>query len=327
MGSELFQTLKDQKRKIGRGGAETLVGPPEEFIVIGVDVDADALCKKYPNPDTSKAHARAQAIIRGVVDRTRTKGPPPDWFVQSLAGGVRQFPTVANLGPDSKGRIWIVHVVGRQRNTGLRIWNKKHPDDTHDLTCVLAPLKHNDKAGIDAELDALEANAESNVFVAMAPSSLGDHAARLKAKGKSDAYIAGRIGARDAEHVRQLVALSECCEAVQQEVDAGRVALAACVALSKLAPEEQERRVKRTAAASANGGGRAQAARDAVAPPRRRSVNAKVLEGTEQKARALYKESKSVRLLDAAQILAWALGKAECPEWLANAVPTKGAVK
>lgn len=326
MGSEVFVTLKSQGRKLSRGGAETIVGAPEEFTIIGSDISAEKLSALYP--DESKAHERARAIIRGVVDRTRTKGPPPDWFVASLSGGVTQFPTVANLGPDRKGRIWFPMVIGRQRNGGLREWNRRNPGNAHELTCVIAPLKHNDKAGIDAELDALEANAESNVFVAMPDSGKADHAARLKSKGKADADIAGRIGARDAEHVKQLLALAECCEKVQAEVDAGHVLLADALVLCKLTPEEQARRVARKQA------GNGKAAKDASAPPRAKTKPAAVLASWEATVRASVeglppRDAESpviIRRLGFIEGLIAAQGKG-IPEWAAKFVEVEEAAR
>lgn len=308
MGSEVFVTLKSQGRKLSRGGAETIVGPPEEFTVIGADITAEKLSALYP--DESKAHARARAIIRGVVDRTRTKGPPPDWYVATFVGGVEEPPSAANLGPDKKGRIWFPIVKGRQRTMGLREWNRKNPKEAHDLTCFLAPLKHNDAAGIDAELDALESNTVSNAFVAMPDSGKADHAARLKAKGRSVAEIVGRVGARDAAHVAQLLALAECCEKVQNEVDAGHVLLADALVLCKLTPVEQVRRVARKQA------GNGKAAKDASAPPRAKTKPAPVLASWEATVRkSIDDASEDAAILRAyAEGLASAQGKAP-PAW------------
>ncbi len=310
MGSEVFVALKAQGRNLTRGGAETIVGPPDEFTIIGVDITVEKLSALYP--DESKAHVRARAIIRGTVDRTRTKGPPPDWYVATFVNGVEENPSCANLGPDKKGRIWFPIVKGRQRTMGLREWNKRNPKATHDLTCFLAPLKHNDAAGIDAELDALEANTVSNAFVAMPDSGKADHAARLKAKGRSVAQIVGLVGARNAEHVGHLLALAECCEKVQAEVDGGRVLIAECLVLCKLKPEEQERRVARKTA------GNGKAAKDGAAPARAKTKPAPVLASWEAEVRNAIdgdpSDPSAIMLRAYADGLAAAQGKAP-PPW------------
>src|SRR5262249_32354472 len=111
-----------------------------------------------------------------------------------------------------------------------------------------------------------------NVFVPMKTSEMADHAFMLAQKGLAPANVAIKIGAHDAAHVEQLLALAECCPAVAEEVDAGRLALSECAALAKCPPDEQERRVKRKVAApkGANGKGAA-AARDEAAPARLKS--------------------------------------------------------
>lgn len=279
MGSELFTALKLQKQDIERGGGESMVAPPEAFAIIGVDTTAENLTALYPEED-SKAHARARAIIAGIRDKTRTAKPPPAAFVATLRCGVRQAITLANLGPDRKGRIWIVVALGRQRTLGLRLWNAANPEQTHRLRGMLEPFAHNAKAGVDAELEALEANAASNVFVAMPESGKADHATMLAAKGKPIADIAITIGARDAEHVGLLLELAKCEPCVQDAIDSGKVAIGMAAIYSALAPEEQDRRLKR---ATAKGGKKG---KSEAAPARAKTRPAPILASIERTVRA-----------------------------------------
>lgn len=263
MGSSQFEGLE----KIGiqrGGGAEPCHGPPGAFTVIGLDISAERLISLYPetNGKLGEAHMRAVALIRGVRDRTRTSKPPPPEFVAAVgAAGVVQRILVANLGPDKKGKPWVITVAGRQRNWATRLHNEKA--DPADVREVIAELRgFPNRAGIDAELAALETNAASNVFVAMSQSQMADHAVMLREKGIAPANIAIRVGAKNASHVALLFALAECGPEVQAAADADEIALAECVALAKLDLEEQARRVLRKKA------GPTKKEKDAAAPPR-----------------------------------------------------------
>lgn len=277
MGSDLFTALREQGSNIRRGGGEIAVGPPEDFIIIGRDFTAEKLSALYP--DESAAHERARRIIAGIRDRTRTANDPPASFIASLRNGQEEPGKVANLGPDKRGKVRIVVVVGRQRNMGLRVWNRDNPARRWDFSGLVAPLKHNSKAGIDAELDAILSNAASNVFVAMPESGRADHAAMLAAKEMAHADIATAIGARDADHVRMLLDLAECCEAVHESVDSGRVPLSACADLKKHSHEEQARRVARRQA------GPSRAAKNGAAQARAKSLPAHVIAKVESEIR------------------------------------------
>lgn len=330
MGSELFTTLKEQGRPIKRGGGESAEAFPEEFTVVGVDISAEALCALYP--DKGKMHARARAIVLGVRDKTRTAKAPTPAFVSTLRRGVRQTISLANLGPDTNGRIWIVVVIGRKRTLGLRIWNEANPEKRHEIKGMLEPLVHNSKAGIDAELEALEANAESNVFEAMEESSKADHALMLSAKGRAPEDIVITIGARNVEHVGLLLLLAECCDEVKEAVDAGRIGIAEVADLAKHKHDVQRQRILRRLA------GPNRANKDAASPPRPKARSAKTLEAMEAEVwqrtggTTSYETADRdaaialARLEGAAAGLAYARG-GEAAQWLADALAAKGTAE
>lgn len=269
MSSGQFEGLEELGIQRG-GGAEPCHGPPEAFSIIGLDVSAEKLVSLYPETKgkIGEAHLRAVALIKGVRDRTRTTNPPPPEFVAAVgAAGIVQRILVANLGPDKKGKPWVITVAGRQRNWATRLHNEKAvPSDVREVIAELRGFPN--RAGIDAELTALETNAASNVFVAMSQSQMADHAVMLREKGISPANIAIRVGAKNADHVGLLFALAECGPEVQAVVDADKIPLAECPTLAKLGSEEQARRVLRKTA------GPTKKEKDAAAPPRPKSMPA-----------------------------------------------------
>jgi hypothetical protein len=316
MSSSQFDGLEALGIKRG-GGAEPCCGPPEAFTILGLDITPERLAERYP--DTSgklaAAHERARKLIRGVRDRTRSDAndPPPDGFVAAVgAAGIVQRIIIANLGPDKKGKSWALIVAGRQRDWGARIWNKKAgPTEQIEMLAELRGFKNS--ATIDAELTTLDLNSASNVFVAMRPSQMADHAAMHSEAGRSDATIALRIGARDAEHVRLLLSLSKCSPEVQRQVDDNVLPLADCVNLALQAPEEQDRRVIRKTTGRGKNGKAAREAKDAAAPPRVHAVPAKILGAVADCFRDT--DGRIATVLD------WAAGKMkDPPQWIGEKI-------
>lgn len=255
------------------GGAEPCHGPPESFTIIGLDITAEKLIALYPEKDgkVGEAHERARKIIRGVRDRTRAEDidPPPEFVASIGAEGIVQRIVCANLGKDRKGHPWVVTVAGRKRNVGARKWNKGHPSDAKEMLAEMRGFAN--KSGIDAELSALDINSASNIFVAMRPSQMADHAAMHAESGRPPATIALKIGAKDADHVALLLALAKCEPCVGAAVDADKLPLALAPTYATLTPEEQQRRAKRVM------GGSGKAAKDSAAPPRAKTKAAPVL--------------------------------------------------
>lgn len=264
----------DQLKDVGfrRAGEEGISAPPEAYTIVGLDVSAEKLTALYPATSGREgaAHGRARAIIKGVRDHTRVVDAPPPAFVASLSIGVQEPVAVANLGPDKNGKVWVLVCRGRQRTMGLRALNKTLPPQSRLELPGRIKAFPNTK-DIDAELTALEANAASNVFVAMRPSQSAAHATALAERGLAPANIAIRVGARDAEHVDLLLMLAKCVPEVQAAVDRDEIALAKVKTLHKLDPDEQVRRVTRQAA------GANRNAQNAAAAPRAKTRPARVL--------------------------------------------------
>jgi hypothetical protein len=303
-------------KKIGivrGGGGEFCHGDPRAFTILGLDIEAEKLVALYSETEghLGDMHRRAVAIIKGVCDRTRTVEPPPAEFIRSLGEGVEDAIIVANLGPDKKGKDWVVVVAGRQRTWGLRLWNEKVPAvERLEIPAEIRAFRN--RAGIDAELTALSTNATSNVFVAMRPSQLADHAIMLREKKLTPGNIAIKIGAKDADHVALLCALGDCAPGVQRAVDAMRLPLSACAHLVKLPIGEQERRVARQLA------GKSPSAKNKAAPVRAKTRSHKELAQVEGDARRASKnagsETTAAQLLGFAAGLAFSQGK-EPPPW------------
>lgn len=265
MGSSQFEGL-DAIGILRGGGAEPCHGPPEAFTIVGLDISAEKLIALYSETKgkPGEAHERARKLIMGARDMTRADDidPPPEFVASIGAEGIAQRIVCANLGPDRKGKPWVVTIAGRKRNVGARKWNGAHPADAVEMLAELKGFKNT--ATIDAELAALDLNSASNIFVGMRPSQMADHAAMHTAKGRPPAIVALKIGARDAEHVALLLALAECAPEVKASVDANVTPLADCRTLSTLPADEQARRIARKTAPSRK-------AADAAAPPRPRA--------------------------------------------------------
>lgn len=269
MGSALFKTLEEQGQEIERGGGETMVAYPEAFAIVGLDISAEDLLALYP--DEGKQHTRARAIILGIRDKTRVRKPPDRAFVATFRKGTEEPITLANLGPDHTGHVWIVVAKGRNRTMAQRAWNEANPRATWKILGFLKPFIHNDAAGIDAELEALESNAVSNVFVAEVPSTKADRAVMLAAKNRSNSDIAISIGVRGAQEVIYLLTLAECHDDVKTAVDDGLLTLVQAGDLAKHPHEEQARRVARLRA------GPSRAAKNEAAAPREKARPAKYM--------------------------------------------------
>jgi hypothetical protein len=264
MGSEAYARLG-----LGRS-KEGALDYPDKYTVVGVDVDADKLIARYKG---SRGEKYAAEVVRAVVQKYRTAGDPPDYFVRSLTGGVNEPIILTDLGPDAKGKSWAVVVDGRQRALGLRIVNdrnaaSKPPLPRLQLAAVFRAFKR-DGAGLAAAL----VKVTSNVRVARTFTQRADDVLDLDGRGVAHADIAPLVEASDAAEVALLVALAGCDVAVKDAVDAGRLGLAEVGALAKLSHEEQARRVTRATAAPKGANGKAaREARDKAAPPRAKSL-------------------------------------------------------
>jgi hypothetical protein len=302
MGSEAFDRLG-----IGRS-KEGALDYPDKFTVIGVDIEADTLIKRYKG---TRGERYAADVIRAVVQKYRTAGDPPDYFVRTLTGGVNEPILICDLGADVKGKSWAVVIDGRQRCMGLRIVNDRNkaaapPLPALKVAACFRAFKH-DGAGLAAAL----VKVTSNVRVARTFSQRADDALDLDGRGVGHEDIGPLVEAKDAAEVALLLALASCVDEVKAEVDAGRIPLAQCASLSKCKPEEQVRRVKRTSAASDGRRTReSEAARNAAAPKRAKTRRANVLLATAKEAQSTADEPGD----DAADI-AMAKGIAAALAW------------
>lgn len=282
MSSTQFEGLKDALGIERGGGAEPCHGPPEAFTIVGLDKTAEQLLALYPETagKIGEAHERARKLINGVRDRTRADDiePPPEFVASIGAEGIVQRIVCANLGPDKKGKPWVLTVAGRKRNCGARRWNKAHPADAVEMLAEMRGFTN--KSGLDAELAALDINSASNIFVAMRPSQMADHAAMHNEAKRPLGVIALKIGAKSPEHVTLLLALAKCEKCFQDAVDADKMALSLAPTYAALTPEEQVRRVGRVLAGKGN------AAKNEAAPARAKTRPAPVLASIERTVRA-----------------------------------------
>lgn len=263
MGSEAYARLG-----LGRS-KEGALDYPDKYTVVGVDIDADKLIARYKG---SRGEKYAADVVRAVVQKYRTAGDPPEYFVRSLTGGVNEPIILTDLGPDAKGKSWAVVVDGRQRALGLRIVNERNVAlrpalPRLQLSAVFRAFRR-EGAGLAAAL----VKVTSNVRVARTFTQRAEDAMDLYARGVSPDDIAPLVEAKDATEVALLVWLHECAVEVKDAVDGGKLALAEVAALAKHSHEEQARRVARaTAAPKGENGKAAKGKRNAAAPPRPKS--------------------------------------------------------
>jgi hypothetical protein len=253
MGSEAFTRLG-----LGRS-KEGALDYPDKYTVIGVDIDAAALIKRYVG---TKGAQYAADVIGAVVQKHRTAGPPPPRFVRSLIGGVNEPVILCDLGADAKGKSWAVVVDGRQRVLGLRLVNESNDAAKPKLPRLKLAGVFRAFAHSGAGLAASLVKCVSNVHVSRTHSQRADDAVDLDGRGVGYDDIATAVDARDVAEVAILLSLAGCAPEVQAAVDAGQVALADVAELAKHDHAEQARRVARKTA------GPSRAAKTDAAPAR-----------------------------------------------------------
>lgn len=252
-------------------GKEMTCDYPDRFTVVGVDISEKALLALY------KGNDRACEIIRAAVDKTRTANAPPQWFINSLRGGVHEPILLVDLGPDKDGKSWAVVDNGRQRVLGLRIVNDENAANNIPRLKMDAKFKTIGKK--DAGLTAALVKATSNVSVAMTPSQRADHAASLESMGVGVTDIMAAIGARDEQEVKMLLALAKLDPSAQQAVDDGTVPIALATTLEAFPPAEQKRRIERKTSGGKGNAAPTKAQQDAAAPPRAKGRPAALASG------------------------------------------------
>lgn len=256
-------------------GAE---GYPDQYIVIGVDITAEALKARFKG---TKRETYVCAIIDAAWQAQRTKKPPTRAFVELLRGGVEVPIIVSDLGRDGTldaweevdgkrkrcGKNWVVVIEGRQRVLGRRILdaeNKPKGIAKLKITCVYRVFGNKATA-----LEATIVRCVTAGRVARTPSARAEDAAALRRSGMGLEDIAPLAEARDATEVEHLLCLDKCETEVKDAVDEGKILLAECKILATKSPEEQVRLVLRKTAVEP-GTGRtkdAQKARNAAAAP------------------------------------------------------------
>lgn len=222
-----------------RRGGDSLVGKPDQFMVIGADITAAELIERFAG------NTWAIEVIRALKDRRAERGDPPDYFWMSLRSqGVLVPIRFVNLKTDSRGVPWLVVVAGRNRVLGLRKVNRERlalGQEAFDIKAEILNLPR-DKEGIKAAFAALDVKTAENISVAMRPSDNADRALEWHNKGMTDRDIAVKLGVREEvaeKEIPALIALSQCIDEVREAVDAGTLPLARCIRLAKKSEDQQ----------------------------------------------------------------------------------------
>jgi hypothetical protein len=196
-------------------------GRPDQFTVIGADISAAELIKRFDgNP-------WAQEVIKALKDRRAERGDPPAFFWMSLRDqGAHTAIRFVNLGNDAKGVPWLVVVDGRNRVLGLRKVNIERQALGQEAFLLKVEILNlpRGKDGIRAHLAALETKTVANISVAMRPSDNADRALDFERMGMSHLDIARKIGIRDEVAADEVPALG-AQRVERREVDDGRVAV------------------------------------------------------------------------------------------------------
>lgn len=301
-------------------------GYADQFTILGVDIDPEALKKRY---DGTKRHAYVCAVIDGLVQKQRTKtGKAPAWMVRVLRTATHIPPIkVADLGRDGTldgwddssgkrkkaGKNWALVDDGRQRVMATRE-NDAASGATGQPRRMLSCIYETYSAK-DTYADAVMSRVGANLREARTFSQRAEDAADMARAKYAESDIAPYVEARDGAEVLLLLALDKCEQGVKDAVDAGRVPIADCSVLSRLSPEEQVRRVARKTAGDGKG------AKDRAAAPRAKTKPAPVLASWESEIRGALeplveptKREEMFLLHGYAAALAAAQGKAP-PAW------------
>ncbi len=230
---------KSKDPKIGNAGDPFAT---DEFVIIG---DASGQCSAKDMLAAYKGDARACAVIAEIVDRQRTKKPPPVEFIRTLRNGVTKPIVYVNLGScaeHSDG--YNVLVDGRNRLTGLDIVNadraaESQPRPPLGIRAMQLPLPRDPAEAVSLVREYM---INANNTVAMSPSSMADRAAKLSRDGESTQAIAHRLMIREAiaeTEVPFLLALYKCVEEIQDAYDAGDIGRPGIMAVSERPDVEQ----------------------------------------------------------------------------------------
>jgi len=235
----------DQGKEMGlQRGSDIWRGAPEMFTVLGADISAADLKKKFASSPWARAVIDAIACVRG--ERSRDV---PESFWRRLRCGVNTPVHFVFFKSDDNGEPWRVIIAGQHRTMGLRKMNAELVAGggiALDLQGKAERLPR-DKTGIEAAIRALNIRTFENVRVAMRPSDRAEVALAQSNAGASPADIAACIEIRtDIEdpkiwmkEVEAFIALAECEPEVQEAVNEGRLPVKRAITLVTKKPDEQ----------------------------------------------------------------------------------------
>lgn len=325
MGSE------SNKRTGIERGSDTGTPYADQVEIIGVDISAEDLSALYVG---TKREKWVCEVIRGLIQLQRTKrGTAAQWLIDAMRDNPANPPPIAtcDLNLDRHGRNHVVVVAGRQRTMARRVEDAeivaagRPKSDRRQLTSTSVVFPATGTYAAVVNYRVVENVHDRRSFAARAEDVFD-----LRSSGRSAESLTREGEVSTVEEVHMLLALHECDDAVKDAVDAGKEALSMALVYVKLDTDEQRRRILRKLAGT-NG-----KAKDAAAPARAKTRRADTLREAEEALRAAPKGDAHVwydaldseerahynvnRMGEAADVLAWAQGKTDMPEWLANAI-------
>lgn len=235
-------------------GSDLWKESPDKFTVLGADISADDLKKRFTNNEWARNVIDAIACERG----KRAKDVDES-FWKLLRGGVTTPINFVFFKEDDFGEAWLVVIAGQHRVVGLRKMNSVLLEEGAAPLEIQGKAERlpRDKAGVEAAIRALAIRTNENQRVPLRPSDQADLALKHSNNGMSIADIAASICVRAEmaeKDVPAYLALSECEPEVRQAVDDGLLPIARCVRLVKktaaqqreaVAPKESKPREKR----------------------------------------------------------------------------------
>lgn len=235
----------DQGKEMGlKRGSDIWKESPDLFTVLGADIPAAELKKKFSKNEWARNVIDAIACARG-----QKAADVPESFWRRLAGGVIVPVQFVFLKEDDNGHPWRVIIAGQHRTIGLRKMNAelvKAGSAPLELPGNAARLPR-DKTGIEAAVRALAIRTNENIRVPLRPSDRADLALKHSEAGMAIVDIAACVEVLTAgvdekvytKDVQALIALAECEPEVREAVDAGRLPIARCLGLATKSAEKQ----------------------------------------------------------------------------------------
>jgi len=235
----------DQGKEMGlKRGSDIWKESPDLFTVLGADISAADLKKKFSKNEWARNVIDAIACARG-----QKAADVPESFWRRLAGGVIVPVQFVFLKEDGEGKPWRVIIAGQHRTIGLRKMNAelvKAGSAPLELQGNAARLPR-DKTGIEAAVRALAIRTNENIRVPLRPSDRADLALKHSEAGMAIVDIAACVEVLTAgveekvytKEVQALIALAECEPEVRDAVDAGRLPVARCLGLVTKSAEKQ----------------------------------------------------------------------------------------